>query len=68
MSCNPVRVYINKEDLIRINNEISEKMKRGEVFATNRNEDLIQLLDTTTLALYVITLEQGDKIKSISVF
>ena len=68
MSNNPVRVYINKEDLIRINNEISEKMKRGEVFATNRNEDLIQLLDTTTLALYVITLEQGDKIKSISVF
>ena len=68
MSHNPVRVYINKEDLIRINNEISEKMKRGEVFATNRNEDLIQLLDTTTLALYVITLEQGDKIKSISIF
>ena len=68
MSNNPVRVYINKEDLIRINNEISEKMKRGEVFATNRNEDLIQLLDTTTLALYVITLEQGDKIKSISIF
>lgn len=65
---NPVKIYIDRADIEKIHNELSAKIKRGDIFTTNRADNLIQLLDTITLALYVITLDEGEQIKQISIF
>ena len=63
----PIKHWTKPEDLKRLNAELCDKVKRGELVGINQQENLLQLFEPNINGLWLITLE-GGFIKKITLF
>lgn len=64
----PVKRFTKLEDIVKVNNELNEKAKRGELVALRKEKHALVIAEPRINGIWNLLLDSKGKIKEIVLF